>query len=168
VNLEQKDATMMRPTVAVSGITEAKRREQGRIGESNIIAAHPDKWWLRELILSQLANADSGHYPTLGRVDLGLLQRQAKQTRSLPASLVLNLSQGRSCLTFPTIPPGYCCYLLPFDIRIFIVIVDLNLGLKLHVDTFHCQPHSVTSAFRSAPVSQLVATSYQSGPDISS
>jgi hypothetical protein len=40
---------------------------------------------------------------TLGRVDLGLRQRQAKQTRSLPASLVLNLSQGRSCLTFPTI-----------------------------------------------------------------
>jgi hypothetical protein len=52
---------MMRPTVAVSGIREAKRREQrGRMGESNIIAPHPDKWWLKELILSQLANADSG------------------------------------------------------------------------------------------------------------
>jgi hypothetical protein len=146
----------MRPTVAVSGITEAKRREQGRIGESNIIAAHPDKWWLRELILSQLANADSGHYPTLGRVDLGLLQRQAKQTRSLPASLVLNLSQGRSCLTFPTIPPGYCCYLLPFDIRIFIVIVDLNLGLKTsrgHFPLSATQRHICFSLSTSLPAS---------------
>jgi hypothetical protein len=57
---------MIRPTVAVSGITEAKRREQGRIGESNIIAAHPDKWWLRELILSQLANAEFRALPSDG------------------------------------------------------------------------------------------------------
>jgi hypothetical protein len=52
---------MMRPTIAVSGTTEAKRREQGPMSEGNIIAAHPDcGGWLRELILSQLANADSG------------------------------------------------------------------------------------------------------------
>jgi hypothetical protein len=61
LNLDKRDAIMMRPTIAVSGTTEAKRREQGPMSEGNIIAAHPDcGGWLRELILSQLANADSG------------------------------------------------------------------------------------------------------------
>src|SRR5947209_523173 len=66
---------MMRPTIAISGITEAKRRARGPMSESNIIAAHPDKRWLKELILSQLANADSG-----------TTQPSAGWTRTRPAS----------------------------------------------------------------------------------
>jgi hypothetical protein len=66
---------------------------------------------------------------TLGRVDLDFSQRQAKQTRSYLQ--VWYLIYHKVEVVSPSKPyqPGCCC-LLPFDIRISIVIVDLNLGTK--------------------------------------
>jgi hypothetical protein len=75
---------MGRPTVAVSGhYRSQEKRARDESVRVTSLPRIPTGWWLRELILSQLANADSDTTLPSDGWDLGTsLQRQAKQTRS--------------------------------------------------------------------------------------
>jgi hypothetical protein len=92
--------------------------------------------WLKETNPIIVGQCGFRHYLTLGRVDLGLPPASGETKYRSPASLVLNLSQGRSVSPFPTVSPGYspsCFLTFAFPI---VHRQSQSRTKYFHVDTF--------------------------------